>query len=463
MADPKNYSSLTREELLKAIVENPNEATIFIDTQGIIRLINYEYADFLGYKPEELINRPILEVVPQTRLLEVLKTGKPHFGDIWTIRGHQLAVTRLPILKDGQIIGVLGRSMFKDELSLAMEFAKKIKQLEKELASYRAELDQQRRAKYVVGDIIGHSDKMLRLKQKVHKVAQTSSTVLITGESGTGKELFAHAIHNASPRKNRAFVRVNCTSIPTELLESELFGYEEGAFTGARRGGKLGKFELAQGGTIFLDEIGDMNKSMQAKLLRVLQEKEIERIGGTGPVLVDVRVIAATNRNLEEMIMAQQFREDLYYRLNVVMLHIPPLRERKTDIPELAAHLIEKLNRRLRAAVNGLAKEALNLFLQYDWPGNVRELENFLEQAINLSEQDILYPHDFPVLEKRLQKQLAGNPGGRAVRPLQEVVREAETRAILNALAATNHNKKEAARLLGVHRSVLYRKMVKMD
>lgn len=463
MTNPKyTTSSLTREEILEAIVKNPNEAMIFIDEQGIIRIINQEYADFLGYQPEKLINRPIIDVVPQTRLLEVLQTGEPHYGDIWTIRGKKLAVTRLPIFKNGKIIGVIGRTLFRDELPLALEFAKKIKHMESELASYRAELDQQRQAKYNIDDIIGHTEKMLKLKEKIYKVAKTDSTILITGESGTGKELFAHAIHNASARRNRAFVRVNCTSIPTELLESELFGYDEGAFTGAKRGGKLGKFEIAHGGTIFLDEIGDMNQSMQAKLLRVLQEKEIERIGGTKPVSVDVRVIAATNRNLEEMIYTQQFREDLYYRLNVVLLHIPPLNKRKEDIKELIDYLIKKLNKRLGTAVSGLTEEALDLFIQYNWPGNVREMENFLEQAINLSEQNFLCPHDFPVLEKRLKKQLAGAPAKQPVRPLQEVVRAAEKKAILNALSITNYNKKEAARLLGIHRSVLYRKLDKI-
>lgn len=462
MAAGKN-SSLTRTDILEAMIETPHEGVIVIDNKGIIRFINEAYAEFLGFQPGEVLNRHILDVVPNTRLLEVLKSGNPQYGDLWTIKDRQVAVTRLPIVKEGRVIGVLGRSLFRDEMSLALEFAQKIKQLEEKLASYRAELDRERRAKYKVDEIIGNSERMLKLKQKVHKVAKTSSTVLITGESGTGKELFAHAIHNASPRRNRAFVRVNCTSIPSELLESELFGYEEGAFTGAKRGGKLGKFEIAQGGTIFLDEIGDMDKSMQAKLLRVLQEKEIERIGGVRPVPVDVRVIAATNRNLEEMILTHQFREDLYYRLNVVLLQVPPLRERKSDLPLLVNELVKKLNRRLGTAVTSVTGEVMELFQQYNWPGNVRELENFLEQAINLSDRNVLYPDDFPVLVKRLNRQLHGDGTGGAVRPLAEVVREAERKAILQALAVTGHNKKEAARLLGIHRSVLYRKMDKLD
>ena len=464
MNDRKNANPLNSKEFWAAVLDNPYEGVIIVDIDGIIRFINRGYAEFLGGNPKEFLNRPVREAVPQTRLPEVLESGRPQYGDIWSINGRQVVVTRLPIQKDGKIIGVLGRSMFRDEMALAQDFARKIKQLEGKLAGYRAELDQERRAKYNATDITGYSERILRLKQKVGKVARTSSTVLITGESGTGKELFAHSIHNASPRRKRAFVRVNCPSIPTDLLESELFGYEEGAFTGAKRGGKVGKFEIAQGGTIFLDEIGDMNGPMQAKLLRVLQEKEIERVGGTAPpVPVDVRVIAATNRNLEEMILARQFRDDLYYRLNVVLLQVPPLRERKEDIPDLTRHLLNKLNRSLGAAVTGVSGEVMQLFLQYDWPGNVRELENFLEQAVNLGEGQTLHQHDFPVLEKRLQRQFKCLPPDRSsIRSLQEVIDEAEKGAILNALAATGHNKKEAARLLGIHRSVLYRKLDRM-
>lgn len=460
-----NYdkSSLTQEDLLEAIVENPNEAVIFIDGQGIIRLINRNFAEFFGYQTSEMLNQPLLEVVPQSRLLEVLKSGKPEFGDILTVKGQKFVVTRLPIFKNGQIIGVLGRTMFRDKITLALDFVQKIKHLEDELTTYKTEQQKKKQAKYDVNNIIGHSDWIITLKKKVYKVAKTTSTVLITGESGTGKELFAHAIHNASPRINKPFVRVNCTSIPMDLLESELFGYEDGAFTGAKRGGKLGKFEIAQGGTIFLDEIGDMNCSMQAKLLRVLQEKEIERIGGTTSVSVDVRIIAATNRNLEEMILKQQFREDLYYRLNVILLRIPPLRERKKDIAPLIEHFIQKLNKKLGTEAFNLGDEVLDLFMQYDWPGNVRELENFLEQAINLSEQNILYPKDFPILEKRLKKQLKGFPQSFSVKPLHQAVKEAETKAILKALSVTGYNKKEAARLLGIHRSVLYRKLTLID
>lgn len=448
------------KEIFTIIAENEYEAIIYIDEEGIVRWINQGYADFLNISKKDTIGRQILEVVPQSRMMEVMKSGKPQYGEVWEVNGRHVLVNRWPIYKDGKIVGCLGKSLFKDELSLAIDCVKKIKWLENELAYYKEELNRERKAKYALDEIIGTSERVSRLKEKVKRIAKTTSTVLITGESGTGKELFAHAIHNASPRKNKAFVRVNCTSIPEELLESELFGYEEGAFTGAKKGGKPGKFEIAQGGTIFLDEIGDMNRAMQAKLLRVLQEKEIERIGGTGSINVDVRVIAATNRNLEEMIRDNLFREDLYYRLNVVLLQTPPLRERKEDLPVLTSHLIKKLAPRLGSRVTGVTGEALEMFSSYDWPGNVRELENMLEQAINLTDAEYLIPDDFPVLIKRITgRKRAVN----SLKSYQDAMEDAERKIILEALAQAGHNKKEAARILNIHRSALYRKLVKHD
>lgn len=450
---PRTFS---RNEIYQLIFENPHEAIIFVDTEGRIRLINEGYARFLGFSRESLLGKHIKEAVPQSKIPEVLNSGEAQFGDIWEINGKKVAVSRLPIYKGNKLIGVLGKSLFKDEYSLIHKFMQKVRALENELTYYREELDRQRGARYTIDEIIGESSCMNRLKEKVKKVAATSSTVLITGESGTGKELIAHAIHNASPRRNRPFVRVNCASIPEELLESELFGYEEGSFTGARKGGKPGKFEIARGGTIFLDEVGDMNTSMQAKLLRVLQEKEVERLGGDKPVPVDVRVIAATNKDLETMVCNHQFRADLYYRLNVVLLQIPPLRERKEDIPLLISYLLRKLARRLGAPEKEISAEAAQLFKRYDWPGNVREMENILEQAINLSSRDVLTPADFPALIKRLSGHSTDKP-----LHLSAALERAEIEAIQNALQHTGDNKKEAARLLGIHRSVLYRKLKK--
>ena len=296
------------------------------------------------------------------------------------------------------------------------------------------------------------------------RLAKTGSTILITGESGTGKELFAHAIHQASPRAHAPFVRVNCVALPENLLESELFGYEEGAFTGARKGGKPGKFELAHRGTIFLDEIGDMPLSMQAKLLTVLQEREVERIGGTKPIRIDVQVLAATNRNLEELVKEGVFREDLYYRLNVVNLRIIPLRQRLDDIPLLVEALLPEINQRLRTRVEQVSPEAVQLLCSYQWPGNVRALENLLERAIilaDLNDDNVLDEEHFPSLQKLAAQQ--GVSPRLVNRTLAEAVEQLEMEMIKKALRQTNNNKTQTAKVLGLHSSVLYRKLNKYD
>jgi len=444
-------------EILSTIADNEYEGVIYVDSGGIVKFISQGYADFLNINRDDVLGRYINDVVPQSSLMEVMRTGRPQYGDVWEINGQHVLVHRWPIFRDGRVVGCLGKSLFKDELSLAREFIRKVKWLEDEIAYYRDELEKERGARYGLDEIIGQSEVISKLKEKVARVAKTNSTVLITGESGTGKELLAHAIHNISPRRNRPFVRINCTSIPEDLLESELFGYEEGSFTGAKKGGKIGKFELAQGGTILLDEIGDMNQTMQAKLLRVLQEREIERIGGNKPIQIDVRVIASTNRNLEEMVGANLFRQDLYYRLNVVLLWTPPLRSRKEDIRLLTDYLINKLNDSLNAATRGVTPETLQTFLLYDWPGNVRELKNLLEQAINLSDSEYLTPDDFPILMKRLSKQRARTD----VKYLSCAIAEAEKEILAAALKKAGYNKTEAARMLNIHRSVLYRKLEK--
>lgn len=449
-------------ELLNTIVNNEYEGLIYTDADGIVRYINQGYADFLNINRESIIGRHVNEIIPESTMMDVIKSGKPEFGNVWKVNGQHVLVNRWPIFKDGKLIGCIGKSMFKDELSLAREFIRRVKRLENELAFYQEELEKERSAKYGLENIIGNSEVMVRLKDKAARVAKTNSTVLITGESGTGKELLAHAIHNVSPRRNRPFVRINCTSIPEDLLESELFGYEEGSFTGAKKGGKAGKFELAQGGTILLDEIGDMNRAMQAKLLRVLQEREIERIGGAKPIHVDVRVIASTNRNLEDLIKANLFRQDLYYRLNVVLLFAPPLRSKKEDIPLLTAHLIKQLNETLGTGTRGVTPETLQLFERYDWPGNVRELKNLLEQAINLSDSHYLTPADFPILLRRVLS-LRQNHPTTGFKSYTDAMNQAEKDILAATLLKTGNNKKEAARMLDIHRSVLYRKLKKHD
>ncbi|GAB6154325.1 hypothetical protein JCM17380_30750 [Desulfosporosinus burensis] len=312
--------------------------------------------------------------------------------------------------------------------------------------------------KYTLDGILGTSKAMTLLKQKMQLVAATDSTIIITGESGTGKELFARAIHEESHRKNGPFIAINCGAIPDALLESELFGYEEGAFTGASRGGKPGKFEQADGGTIFLDEIGDMPMHLQVKLLRVLQEVKIDRIGGVKPVWVDVRIIAATNRNLEEMIKEKLFRSDLFYRLSVIPFYIPPLRERKEDLMLLLYHFLDKYNLILGKQITGFTQEVQKKMLVYPWLGNVRELENAVEYAVNIATKNVI---DYTFLSARVNDYYEQN-ASLSTGDVQPTLAELEKNAIVATLkrfGSSGQAKEKAADSLGISRSTFYRKL----
>ena len=325
-------------------------------------------------------------------------------------------------------------------------------------------LQKQLKAKYRFKNLIGDSDIMQQVFQFIEKIATTDSTVIICGESGTGKELVARAIHYNSDRRNRPMVPVNCGAIPEDLLESELFGYEKGAFTGALKT-RIGRFELADGGTVFLDEIGDMSPALQVKVLRVLQEHEFERVGGVKSIKVDIRVIAATHRDLEKAVKQSTFREDLYYRLNVIPVILPPLRERKSDIPLLTRHFIERFNRQKRQNIEGVSPEALKYLVRYHWPGNVRELENIIERLVILKGEGTIEQEDLP--EKLLGSEWAD------MLPFVDIpengisfntaVSEFERELILRALNKTNWVKNRAARLLQLKRTTLVEKMKKIQ
>ncbi len=439
--------------VLNTIMDTVNEWVVVTDEKGIIKMISKGYKDFLNEPNPE--GKHVTEVIENTRLHIVLETGEREVGDIQEIKGNRMIVMRIPIKKDGKVIGAVGKVMFKD-ISDFVSLSKKVKSLEKELEYYKKELDRESIAKYSFDDIVGNSKSIKSVKDIATKVAKTDSNVLILGESGTGKELFAHAIHNVSNRRLGPFIKINCAAIPGELLESELFGYEEGAFTGAKRGGKKGKFELANGGTILLDEIGDMPLNMQAKILRVIQEKEVERLGGNVSRKIDVRIIASTNKKLEQLVNRGEFREDLYYRLNVITIKLPPLRERKEDIEDLANTLRIKVAKRLGIYVEGISKEALEYLRSYDWPGNIRELENVIERAINLLDVDLMIKPEH--LPKRLTKNktksyLKNN------RPLKNIVEDIEKEIIKDCLKKTNGNKNKAAKILGLSRTGLYKKI----
>jgi PAS domain S-box-containing protein len=321
---------MEREEhyLLMSEILDSLYCTLLVDAAGNIAFINKKYAEILGVDRNTVIGQPVEMVVPHTRMPIVIKTGQEEIGSVFRLKnGETIVCNRIPIRNSDQVIGAVALTTFTrmDELATFMQ---QIQQLNLELDIYKKELGKLRGAKYSFEQIIGGTPAVAQLKNLAQKVSQTKSTILITGETGTGKEFFAHAIHHASPRNHCPFIRLNCAAIPKDLLESELFGYEEGAFTGAKKGGKPGKFEQAHAGTLLLDEINQLPLSLQSKLLRVIQEKELERVGGLRTIEIDVRLICTTNQDLYELVRRGEFREDLFYRINVVELNIPPLRER---------------------------------------------------------------------------------------------------------------------------------------
>ncbi|WP_206363871.1 sigma-54 interaction domain-containing protein [Gudongella oleilytica] len=442
--------------LLSIIMDAINDCIVYVNKDGIVEMLSRAYAEFLSVDRDWAIGRHVRDVIENTRMDIVTKTGKPEIAQVQEINGRNMIATRIPIFVNGKVVGAVGKVLFRDVDELNTLYLR-INNIQKELNLYRDEFKKANKASYALDSIIGESPGMKQLKDIVKKVGNTNSNVLILGESGTGKELFAHAIHNNSKRVDAPFIKVNCSAIPFELLESELFGYEEGSFTGARKGGKIGKFKAADGGTIFLDEIGELPMSMQAKLLRVLQDREIEKIGSNISEKVDVRVIAATNKNLENMVNEGQFRLDLFYRLNVVNIRVPSLRERREDIPVLAKYLMEKISEKEGIRVDGISFKALDFLKNYDWPGNVRELENTLERAINFMDDETR------ILAKHLPPKITGISSYDSMRTLKETLEEVEKDVILNRLILAKGNKSEAAETLGISRTSLYDKLTKYN
>lgn len=474
----------TKLTKLQQVFNNAYEALVIVDTEGYITEFNHAYEECLGLEAEDVIGRHVTDVIDNTRLHLIAKSGEAEIGHLQNIQGEDMITSRIPLEDNGELIGVAGKILFEDIRELKA-MARRLEIIEDELDQYKNELKRREQAKYTFSSIITRNEQMQYLKDIAKNCASSSSTVLLIGESGTGKEMFAHAIHKAGVRKYGAFVGVNCAAIPENLLESELFGYEEGAFTGARAEGKPGKFELADGGTIFLDEITSMSMEMQAKILRVLQEKEIHRVGGTETKQIDMRVIAATNKDIESLVAEGKFRQDLYYRLNVIRLQIPPLRDRKEDIPLLADHILSELAERLNKDTRELSPRALELLDEYDWPGNVRELYNFLERAVNLSSGQSIKPEHLPEIladfssREDIARSEPHTPHRKnrfecdeleTVRnaedeqfDLSREVSRTEKRCIRQALDAADGNKTEAARILGIHRNTLYNKIEKYN
>lgn len=438
--------------LLEMILSDTNELLVFVDKDGIIVEISEAYAEFLKIKRRDAIGKHVSSVIENSRMHIVIKTGKAEIEATQKIRGKNMIANRIPVYHNEKIVGAFGRVVFRDTAELYSLF-ERIHEMEAELNYYKKNFHKTNQSKYTLQDIIGTSSVMRELKSNIKKIAQNNSNILILGESGTGKELYAHAIHNESNRKGKPFICLNCASIPGELLESELFGYEEGAFTGAKKGGKMGMIQAANGGTIFLDEIGDLPAPMQVKLLRVLQEKEIKKIGSNISEMVDVRIISATNQNLEALIDEGKFRSDLYYRLNVVRITIPPLRHRREDIPGLVYHFIGNLSKKKEMSVYDITDKAMSLLMYHDWKGNVRELENIVERAANfVGEDGVIRPEHLPPKFTENERKVK-------IAPLNQTMEEYEKQVLLNSLLNCNGNKARAAKLLGISRTTLYEKL----
>ncbi|MFK4706642.1 transcriptional regulator with PAS, ATPase and Fis domain [Roseateles asaccharophilus] len=458
------------------VLARSTEGMMVIDRDHRVVWISDGYKRFLpalGFSDEhEFVGKRVEDVVPNTQMLQVLETGKPVLVDLLTNKAGTFLVSRLPLRNDaGEVIGALGLVLLDHPETTMQPLIQKFARLQQELEDTRRQLAAQRRPKYTIASFIGASPAALEVKRQARRVAQTDSTVLLLGETGTGKELMAHAIHSASRRAHRPLVGVNIAAVPETLLEAEFFGVAPGAYTGAERKGRDGKFKLADGGTLFLDEIGDMPLALQSKLLRVLQEQEVEPLGSNTVMRVDVRVIAATSRDLAAMVAAGQFRADLYYRLNVLPIRVPALRERLEDIEALAEALGEDIARRSGMPQKLLSPDALEWLAQQAWPGNIRELRNTLEQVSLMSDDMQLTAAHFnggaampaavataPPAEPAPALTLATS---QAVAPLPELIEALERDAIARALKATGGNRMAAARLLQISRASLYERLAR--
>lgn len=444
------------EILLTDLSEMADDSLVVVDTGGYVQNLTRSFAEFLGVDRDHSIGKHVTEVIENTRMHIVAQTGNIEVAEPQKIKEDYIIATRSPVLKQGKIIGAVGKVVFNN-LEQLTALTKRLRSLTNELNKSKGIINARNKAYFTFDHLIGENLAFTEAKNHARKAAKSDSNVLILGESGTGKELFAQSIHNESWRSMGAFVKVNCAAIPAELIESELFGYEEGSFTGAKKGGKIGKFEVADGGTIFLDEIGELPLHMQVKLLRVLQEKEVERVGATGTIPVDVRIIAATNRNLKEMVAKKDFRLDLYYRLKVMEITVPPLKERSEDIKNLVYYFLNKYQNLMKKRAKGVTDNAMYLLSHYSWPGNIRELENTIERALNMvDEGEFITPRHLP-------EEITGNKESHHIRPLAEVIEETERRTIFACLNMLDGNKSETAKRLGISRTSLYEKMNKYN
>ena len=432
-----------------------DEKIVFM-ADNLLEQMNFENLD-------EVAGKNIRDVIPTNKAYKILQTGEKQIGQMYFVEGYTIVSNGYPIYRGDELIGAFEYDAFSN-IGFVEDFLEQVNSVGDTVKfNIKRKTGQHTKAKYSIDDIKGSSRAIQMMKEDIRAAAKSGSTVLVTGETGTGKELVAHSIHRLSQRSLFHFVSLNCAAIPNELFESELFGYEEGSFTGAKKGGKFGKVEIANNGSLFLDEIDNLTLSMQAKILRFLQEKEIYHVGGDFAIPVNTRVIAATNKDPMEMVESGEMRKDLYYRLNVIEIKVPPLRERIEDIPEIAESMVRQLSsvpERGLKVIEEVDPQVYEMLMDHDWPGNIRELSNVIERAVNRCYEKKLTTEHFV----DFQRYMAGHETQEAVmlglgKSLHEIKQEAEKHAIQAALARSGGNITRAAEELGVSRQMLHRKL----
>ncbi|MCL5289863.1 MAG: sigma 54-interacting transcriptional regulator [Firmicutes bacterium] len=445
-------------ELLKNTIfamEFLHDSVAIFNSEGKLIFANHAYSHILGISLNRVLGKNLKEIEPEAKALDAFNLKAPIIGEFTFVKtvGKLVTGDAIPIFNDDELIGVI--SIFRDA-SDVIKLNKKINDFssadKRKKQFYRSDLP------VTFSSLKGNNEKFLSILSFAAQVAKTDMTILIQGESGTGKDLLATAIHKESLRKNRPFIPINCAAISESLWESELFGYEPGAFTGAKLTGKRGKFEIAQGGTLFLDEIAEIPLSMQAKLLRVLQNGEIEKVGGIKTIKIDTRIIAATNKNLKLLVDQGSFRADLFFRLHVIPITLPPLRERREDISFLAKGFLNEHNNSLGKHFS-FSEEALFFLENYHWPGSVRELENIIQYAIMHAKEEKINSEDFP----EYLWSLSTFKGKKEKETLQNIILEAEKSAFMSALKESNNNRSKAMKILGISRKTFYNKLRKFD
>jgi transcriptional regulator with PAS, ATPase and Fis domain len=452
-----NELQLTKEweQKLRSVIEFAYDAILLVNKNAEVTMVNKGFSDLFGMESRDILHQSTTDLFPDLDIENVIKSDVSILNTPQIIEGQQCLISILPIKEQGETISAICKVTYRG-LTHLHEALTKVKKLEKQLSDYQNEIHKIKGTKYTLFDIAGESEAIRKVKHEAALAAKSMSTVLIIGESGTGKELFAQGIHAASGQMG-PFVQVNCAAIPSELLESEFFGYAEGAFTGAKKGGMKGKFELAQNGTLFLDEIGDMPLPLQTKILRVLQEKEFQPIGSQVTIHLHTKIIAATNQHIEKLVAEGKFRADLYYRLNIMRLNIPPLRERIEDLPDIINAILNRLNQS-GFYIKGVTHSAMTKLMRHTWMGNVRELQNVLERAANLKTGDYIDADDLPAFIHETDEILIPQ---QAAPTYKERLLSTEKDMIISALKEAKGNKSKASQLLGISRPWLYAKMKK--